>query len=187
MSGSILNNKTRKRFFRYEMSGFFFTSAAAAILHFLYEWSGKELLTALFSAVNESVWEHLKIFSLPYVVWGFVEIFCAGVPFKRLAASKVIGLYFMIITIPVFFYTYTGIFGKNVAAVDIISGFAITALSFVVSYRLTTAAPYIERYFTKAMLLFALYCTMTAFFTFAPPRIDLFKDPQTGGYGLDQS
>lgn len=179
-----MSKKNDTRFLHFEIFGFIFNSAAAVVLHFLYEWSGKELFTALFSAVNESVWEHMKIFSLPYVVWGFAEVFCAGVPFKRLAVSKVCGLYVMIITIPVFFYTYTGIIGKNILIVDILSGFVITALSYRVSYRLVSGAPYINRYFTAAMILFAVYCAAVAFFTFAPPEIGLFRDPITGGIGV---
>ena len=62
-----LSERNRKRFFRFEVFGAIFVSCAAVILHFLYEWSGKEFWVTLFSAVNESVWEHLKIFSIPYV------------------------------------------------------------------------------------------------------------------------
>ncbi len=184
MQNEIFPQKTQRLLLRFEIAGFVFNCAAAAVLHFLFEWSGEELFTALFSAVNESVWEHLKIFSIPYVVWAFVEVFCVGVPFKRLAVSKVFGLYVMIITIPVFFYTYTGIVGNNIAIIDIISGFAITALAYLVSYRLITRATFIDRYFALAAFLFAVYCVMTAFFTLAPPQLGLFKDPQTGGYGL---
>lgn len=174
----------KRGFICWETAGFIFTSVAATVLHFLYEWSGEELYTALFSAVNESVWEHIKIFSLPYVIWGFVEIFCSGIPFRRLMPSKVFGLYTMITVIPVFFYTYTGIFGKNIAIVDILSGFAITALSYYVSYRLAVYAPFIDKYFKLAAVLFAIYAAALAFFTFAPPRIPLFQDPVSGEYGL---
>ena len=185
MGNTILTQNQRKRLFKLEIAGAVFNALAASVLHFLYEWSGKELFTALFSAVNESVWEHLKIFSIPYVVWGFVEVFCAGIPFRRLAPAKVFGLYAMITAIPVFFYTYTGILGKNIAIVDIISGFAITALAYYISYQLAAEAPFLEKYFTAAAVMFGIYCVMTAFFTFAPPQLNLFRDPMSGKYGLD--
>lgn len=180
MSEQILAPKTKRRLFIFEIVGAVFTAVMATVLHFLYEWSGRELFTALFSAVNESVWEHMKIFSLPYVVWGFVELFCIRLPFRRFAAAKVIGLYVMLITMPTFFYTYSGIIGSNIAVIDIASGYAITALAFYVSYRLTAYAPRIDRYFTAAMVLFALYCVMIAFFTFAPPDLNIFKSPGSG-------
>ena len=64
-----IGESSRKTLFWFEVSGAVFVSIAAVVLHFLYEWSGGEIWTTLFSAVNESVWEHLKIFSLPYVFW----------------------------------------------------------------------------------------------------------------------
>ena len=35
------------------------------LLHFTYEWSGENPIIALFSAVNESIWEHLKLAFYP--------------------------------------------------------------------------------------------------------------------------
>ena len=179
-------NSYKKKLLIFEIVGFIFNSLAAAGLHFLFEASGKELFTALFASVNESVWEHIKIFTVPYVVWAFIEIFCLKIPFRRFVCSKVFGLYSMVILIPAFFYTYTGIFGRNIAAVDIISGFLITLLAYYISFGLITKAPFIERYYTLCLILFAIYCVCTSFFTFAPPKINLFRDPITGTSGIPQ-
>ena len=43
------------------------------ILHFLYEWSGKNKFVATFSAVNESTWEHLKLAFFPILIFGIVD------------------------------------------------------------------------------------------------------------------
>ncbi len=168
----------------FEITGFIFNIFTAIVLHFLYQWSDKELFTALFSAVNESVWEHIKIFTLPYVVWGFAELFCLPVTFRRLIVSKVAGLYFIIITIPAFFYTFIFFAGKNITIIDIISGFVITALSYVISYCLISRLKYVDRYYRASLALFVLYCVCIAFFTFAPPKSALFRDPITGTFGL---
>lgn len=179
-----ISEELRRRLLRFEVIGFIFTSVSAALLHYLYEWSGKELLTALFSAVNESIWEHTKIFSLPFVVWGFVELFCLRPPFRRFVSAKVFGLWVMITTIPVFHYAYTGIIGTTFAVVDIVSGFVFTLLAFYVSYRLTAYAPNTENYYNTAVFLFIIYCTMAAFFTLAPPNLNIFRDPETGMIGV---
>ena len=39
---------------------FIFISVLGVLLHFTYEWSGDNAVVGLFSAVNESTWEHLK-------------------------------------------------------------------------------------------------------------------------------
>ncbi len=179
-----LSERNRKRFFRFEVFGAIFVSCAAVILHFLYEWSGKEFWVTLFSAVNESVWEHLKIFSIPYVIWGFVELCCLRIPFKKFVSAKVLSLYFMLLSIPVFYYTYTGLTGKNIAAVDIASGFVFTVLAFVISYRLVTKAPCIERYYKVSLVLLVVYFFMIAYFTYVPPKSALFRDPISGEYGI---
>ena len=183
-SCALINESTRKTLFKLEVSGAVFVSIAAVVLHFLYEWSGKEVWASLFSAVNESVWEHLKIFSLPYVIWAFVELCCVRVPFRKFVSAKVLSLYFMFIIIPAFFYTYSGIFGRNIAFVDILSGFAFTVMTFILSYRMIVNAPCIEKYFKLSLVLFALYYVMIAFFTYSPPRLEIFKDPISGNYGV---
>ncbi|MEI3340636.1 MAG: DUF6512 family protein [Eubacterium sp.] len=44
---------------------FFFIAVIGTLLHFTYEWTGKNLLVGLFSAVNESTWEHMKLLFMP--------------------------------------------------------------------------------------------------------------------------
>ena len=179
-----ISESTRKTLFKLEVSGAVFVSIAAVVLHFLYEWSGEEVWASLFSAVNESVWEHVKIFTIPYVFWAFVELCCVRVPFRKFVSAKVLSLYFMLISIPVFFYTYTGIFGKNIALVDILSGFAFTVMTFILSYRMIVNAPCIERYFKLSLVLIVLYYVMISFFTYTPPRLEIFRDPISGGFGI---
>lgn len=179
-----IEENTRKTLFKLEVSGVVFVSAAAVVLHFLFEWSGKPLWSTLFSAINESVWEHIKIFTLPYVVWSFIELCWVRAPFRKFVSAKVLSLYFMLLFIPAFYYTYTGIYGKNITIVDILSGFIITAITFKVSYYMICELPCIERYYKLSLVLFAIYYVMIACFTYIPPKWNLFKDPLTGEYGL---
>ena len=43
------------------------------ILHFLYDWAGKNKFVATFSAVNESTWEHLKLAFFPVLLFGVID------------------------------------------------------------------------------------------------------------------
>ena len=49
-------------------------SIIGTLLHFLYEFSGKNFLVAIFSAVNESVWEHLKLSFYPLALLMLVPL-----------------------------------------------------------------------------------------------------------------
>ena len=52
-----------------------FSLIVGTLLHFTYEWSGENKFIASFSAVNESVWEHLKLVFYPMLIAGIVEYF----------------------------------------------------------------------------------------------------------------
>jgi glycerol uptake facilitator-like aquaporin len=50
-----------KKVLIYEIVGTLFIIFLGSALHFTYELSGKLAIVGAFSAVNESVWEHLKL------------------------------------------------------------------------------------------------------------------------------
>lgn len=175
-----------KKYLFAERLGAGFVIISSIILHFIYDWSGGETLAALFGAVNESVWEHMKIFTFPYVVWSFIELFTLRPVFKRFVAVKGLTLYFLLLSIPTFFYTYTALIGHSILVVDILSGFLLTIMTFYISYRLATGFPNIDRYYRLSLFLLILYYITYVFFTMSPPKIFLFRDPVTGGYGIPQ-
>ena len=51
----------RKSISHWQIVGFLFTSIFGTFLHFLFDLSGQSVIAALFSAVNESIWEHMKL------------------------------------------------------------------------------------------------------------------------------
>ena len=51
----------RRRVLFFELTGIVFIIILGSILHFTFEWSGSQVVVGVFSAVNESVWEHFKL------------------------------------------------------------------------------------------------------------------------------
>ena len=45
------------------------------LLHFTYDWSGENKIVAIFSAVNESTWEHLKLTFYPMTLMALIGVF----------------------------------------------------------------------------------------------------------------
>lgn len=158
--------------------------AIASALHFFYDLTNGSVLAILFSTVNESVWEHVKIFAVGFVIWSVIELLWAKPPFKKFIVAKTLSLYFLSLAIIVFFYSYTTIIGEPILAVDLISSAIFVALSQYISYRLTLSDNNIEEYFIVCIMLIMLYFVMFFSFTLFPPEIDLFKDPVTGMYGI---
>ena len=158
----------------------------AVFLHFVYDFTNGSVLSILFGAVNESVWEHIKIFAAGYVIWSMIELLWLKPSFKKFVVSKTISLYFLCSAIIVFFYTYNLFTPKPVLWLDISSSFVFVILSQYFSYKLYNCDKNIGGYFPVAVTALMMFFIMFFSFTVFPPKADLFKDPLTGGYGLVQ-
>ena len=82
----------------------------------------------------------------------------------------------------IFFYTYTGVLGKNIAIIDIASFFIATILGEFISYILIINNFKCNNKIAIAVLIILFICFLL--FTFLTPKIGLFKDPITNKYGI---
>ena len=62
----------------WQIVGFLFVSVAGTLLHFLFDWTGESVVAGLFSAVNESIWEHMKLIYVPMIIFAGLEWKFAG-------------------------------------------------------------------------------------------------------------
>ncbi|MBQ3418419.1 MAG: hypothetical protein IJH32_11400 [Ruminococcus sp.] len=173
----------QKYFFWSELIGAAVIYGIATLLHFVYPLSGGAL-SILFGSVNESVWEHVKIFAAGYTAWAILELLWNKAPFKKFLVAKVFALYLLSLMMIVFYYLYTLILGKNAVWIDILSSLLFVCLAQVFSYRLTVTEKDTKRYFHEAAMLLMLYFLMFFSFTIFPPKMPLFRDPVSGGYGI---
>lgn len=157
--------------------------AAAVGLHFVYPLFGGAL-SILFGAVNESVWEHAKIFSAAYVGWSILQLSWLRVRFRQYLVAKCIGLYALMGLIIGVFYAYTAVTGENIPCVDIFSSAVSVIAVQALTYFLETADNRLGEYFSPAIMLILLYYLMFFSFTIFPPKVGLFRDPVSGGYGI---
>jgi hypothetical protein len=96
-----------KNFKKYIISGIIFTIVFGSLLHFFYDWSGKNAIVGLFSPINESVFEHLKLLYFPMLLWIVPGYFIYGKKNRNYFLSSFIGLVCGLILTPVLFYLYT--------------------------------------------------------------------------------
>lgn len=59
----------------YTIIGIIFATIMGTLAHFLYDWSGKNRVVGLFTPVNESVWEHMKLLFFPMLLYTLLMIF----------------------------------------------------------------------------------------------------------------
>ena len=173
----------KRSVFQVQLLGFAVTSLAGTLLHFLYDLTGRSLLVAPFSGVNESTWEHMKLLFWPMFVYAIVQSFFmnAGNDFWCI---KLKGILLGTALIPVIFYTYNGVIGRSPDWINIAIFFFCAAVAYI----------YETRQFNKestpckspefAFFTFCAIAVLFGLFTFVTPEISIFKDPLTGAYGV---
>lgn len=168
----------------WQFVGFVFTSVVGTLLHFLYEWTGESVIVGLFSAVNESIFEHMKLLFFPMLLFAFIEAKYIGEEYNNFWCAKLIGILVGVGLIPVIYYTYTGIFGVNADWFNIIIFFITAAISYMVETRIMESGrcSFIQPNLAKFILI--IIAAVFIVFTFFPPKIPLFEDPITAIYGI---
>lgn len=175
-----------KNIWKWMVSGVAFTLAFGTLLHFIFDWCGGTVASA-FGAVNESLWEHLKLIFWPILIFGIIEYLSYGKTIKHFIPAKVLSLITGILTILMLFYTYSGILGYNILAVDIVIFVVAAALAYYIEYRLLTRpASWMSSLAAIIIALVIAAALIICFiqFTFSTPRLPLFQDPESGGYGI---
>ena len=175
----------RKSLMRWEIVGALLTCALGTLLHFLYGWSGGNVLVAAFSAVNESTWEHMKIFFIPCFVFTMVQFIAFVEPFRNFFACKGMSVAAGLLFIPALFYTINGAIGETPDWVNLAIFYAAVVLTYFLSFRLLTHSTLhggwaqIAGFLLLWLLLFAF-----VYFTYRTPQLPIFRDPITCCYGL---
>lgn len=163
--------------------GIIFICLLGTFLHFLYELSNHNKFVAIFAAVNESTWEHIKICLTATFIWSLYDGYVYGLNSNFLIA-KSLSILTIIILMPLLFYTYTAVTKKSYLIVDIISFYVVVIASqFVFKYFLTIEPlPFIYTYLS--VILLAIEFGSYMFLTFQPIKSIIFKDPISKKYGL---
>lgn len=147
---------------------FVLTTLAGASLHFLYDFLPSPV-TALFSPVNESIWEHLKLIYWPYLAAMALVTGKAG---RGQRGSWLFSLLVISVAMLIIGYVYHISLGGTSTAFDIGLYVALMAIGFYLPYRLKETAGHSAPVFFLVVLLGAAI----VLFTFLPPDHILFAD-----------
>lgn len=171
--------------------GIVFIAIFGSLIHFAYKWSDNTILVGIFSPVNESVWEHLKLAFWPVLFWWLLGYVLTKrskkvSPMDWFVSATVAELTSLWLILSLY-YTYTGALGTEVLVVDILSFILAVALGQVLALHIYKHAKLkcYHLYITITILL--AFMVLFALFTFAPPHIPLFQDPLTGNFGIHES
>lgn len=167
----------KKSLLLWQPAGFVFTSVAGTLLHFVYDWSNQSILFAPFSAVNESIWEHMKLLFFPMLIFAFAESHYIGRQYPNFWCSKLAGIVSGLMLVPVLYYTYTGAFGVSADWFNIAIFFLAAAAAYILEARILKYGSRCCLSTQTSMTLLCIIASCFVVFTFVPPSIPLFQDP----------
>lgn len=154
------------------------------LLHFTYELSHHNKFVAIFSAVNESTWEHIKICMTPTILWSIYEIIEYGFSGTFIFA-KSISLLTIIVVIPILFYSYTLFTKKSILFIDVICFYLTVICSQLVFKNIISIDNLSDGFVYIGAGLLILEMTTYFYLTLKPYNNFIFKDPITNKYGIE--
>ena len=165
---------------------------AGALLHFAFELSDFWKPLALIAAVNESAWEHSKMYFWPGVLYALIQYTYSRTYANNYWLGKAVALGVTPVIIFATYYSYMALIDitGDKASLPVMLAIMVFGVSFgqFMSYRILSAAPMRAEMRRYALPAYAALIGMYSSFTFFPPKVFLFENfycyQYTGDYGI---
>ena len=157
----------------WQMIGFIVTGFGGTLLHFLYDWTGQNPVVGAFSAVNESIWEHMKLLFFPMLVFSLVQYWRMGKAFPNFWTVKLLGTVLGLLGIPALYYTYTGALGLYADWFNIAIFYLVAALVYWLETKLLQMGK--PGSFRLAPMILLALGVAFVMLTYYPPNLPLFQ------------
>ena len=164
--------------------GFFSISIIGTLLHFLFDFSGKSLFIAPFSAINESVWEHLKIAVIPIMFWTILEFTLLKFRRDNLWTSLLVKVVTVMLSIILLYCISIAVLGGHNLWVSISIFYFSILLSQILGYKVVTGKRVSIKFEEISKYIVIFIFLLFVIFTFIPPKFNIFKDEVTSTYGV---
>lgn len=174
----------KKKLIIWEIIGVFVIFALGALWHFVYAKIPYRVLAFIFP-VNESPWEHVKLFFFPAIIYYVIQYFAAGKEYRNYVFGHGMSLIFMPVVMFALFYGYRLILGIDEKLLyDIIITFVVMALGSFLAYKITVSKKHHGKKALAAFVIATVMLLVQAYFTFFPVKVPLFYDKNEQTYGI---
>lgn len=156
------------------------------LLHFLYDWFPNPF-SAIFSPVNESIWEHMKLLASAFFlncILEFLVFYFLKWNYKNLFLGSFLAAFFSIPVYLLFYLPIHYLFG-HFMWYAILLLFLVFALFNYILYRFLERKEY-KNGNIYALIGFILLFTIFGYLTYRPIKIDLFFDHEDNRYSINQ-
>ncbi len=167
----------------HQLCSFAAVSLGGTLLHFAYDLFPSPI-TALFSGVNESTFEHMKLLFFPMLLTALIDCLLLRCEHSGYWSVKLTGILIGLGLIPILFYTLNGIFGKTPDFVNIGIFFISAAIAYLYETRALKKGLFTSKSEALSLIALLLIALIFFLFTFMPPKIPLFQDPVNQSYGI---
>ena len=170
----------KRRLIIWEVGSFVWVTLAGSAFHFAFELSEFWTPLALVSSVNESTWEHLKMYFWPGLIYALLQYTYTRDIANNYWLAKLGSLIMTPIGIVISFYGYLAItlplYGKGFFELDLMTMVVGLTLGSITAYKIMIS-PKLDKPSKNTVI--AGYLTLVAMFstfTYYPPKIFLFEN-----------
>lgn len=150
-------------------------------LHFVYEWTNENTVASMFTPINESIWEHLKLVFWPLILWWLLGFLLfnrkKNLDFNKWISAAATSILISMAFIVSWYYTWVYGLDTESSIIDIGSLFIAVPISQLVAihvYKVITPRPI---YTIAAGVLLLVFAFLFIWFTFNTPDLSLFIPP----------
>jgi len=179
-----MGRNSRRKLKRWCIIGVLVVMGLATLWHFLYEWLPCGFLSVI-CPVNESPWEHTKLFFVPPIIWYVVMYFIVGMRYPNYTFACAVSLLVMPAAM-LLIYWFCRALGIDSLPASIVNTLVSIATGMWGVYRLTISKRKLHGpvYTILSFLIFIGLFLLYGFLTYNPPRHPLFFDPRRNQYGI---
>jgi hypothetical protein len=143
------------------------------LFHNMFSWLNNPKYLAFLFPVNESVWEHLKLTWLPFILYGIFEVIVLNKNCKEVIIKNSFAIFFSFIFIILIDYILNMILPSQ----SFITHMANYIISIVLSIIMSTYLydRYGNKLFVPSVFIFHMLSLLVILFTYVPPDCYLFQ------------
>lgn len=153
-------------------------------LHFLYNWMPNTILS-IFVPVNESIWEHMKLISTSFILWGIIDFILLKKHTNfnnflfQLFIVPVIGIiFYLLIYLPIY-----NLLGENMI-ISILLLFIVIVIEQILSYYILSKNEIKYQSIIGIIGIIIIYIIF-GYLTYKPIINYLFFDDSNDKYGIN--
>jgi hypothetical protein len=169
---------------KWELIGIAVIFLLGSALHFAFELLGEWSPVGVIAAVNESVFEHLKLTFWPTMLYAAITCKLLKNSTNNFIIAKTAAVYTMPLAIIVLYYAYTTLMGIENVFIDIFIFFVAVACGQLAGYRILTLTPLPVWLKWLSLVFLVILALIYGLFTYYPPHVPFFMDSVTSTYGI---